>query len=153
MVSQPQSASAGGGDVFGFAERENTDAAVELVRGMKTVRRVSYNSPLEIWLYIQAAEAVTGSALAAAYGGVRLFERIQKARVSKARSDLEVGAYRVLQLELGLPTTNMDLEGTQPQFHNESIYLERRRQVNAAINVLGILQSVEVVDEREIESR
>lgn len=119
--------------------------ASELAR----LRRVSYASPLEIVLYASAVTGAATSALGVAYSAVRLFERVQMAKVTRARADAQTLAYQVLAEDLDLRRSPEPLQAYTPAAALTGLDRKHRQDVARAISALAALQSADVVDERD----
>ena len=91
------------------------------------IRRISYNSPLEVLLWASGSVGIGHQA-------VRLFERVHQARERKARADLVVDTYDLVR-EL-LPKRRRPDPATE-------------QAITRAANVIVTLDSLAVVDEEE----
>ena len=100
-----------------------------------TVEHISYNSPLEIVLGVSSA---AGSALSVGYAAVRLFERIQNARVTKAESDVRVEAAQVVIQALREKYADKEIESLDLDWH-----------IDAAASIALEMQSVKVLTNDE----
>lgn len=92
------------------------------------LRRISYNSPLEVLLYVSGGLGVGLQA-------IRLFERVHQARTRKARADLFVDATKALRDMLPAHVEPDDAT---------------RTAIERAAAAVAILQSLAVVDERDV---
>jgi hypothetical protein len=125
--------------------------ATRTTASISRIRRLSYSSPFEIFLYASSITGAASASLAVAYSAVRLFERIQMARLTTARTTVGLAAYRLLGEELRLDTSGGDTDRDVPQFTSDSIEPRARAALNLAITFVTELDSIDMISESEID--